>query len=398
VTFKIPPILKKPFISIPIIAIAFILATLLIQHKLNDDYKDPTKIGLYFTEAIIRGDKEEAKLFSYEKIHSRLKGSFIDDDPLIDDSNLYMTNYKRVGNRIVATYSYIDLEKAWHYTLVLAPIKESTWYEKLRKFIFVTLPFGDEIITLPLTKDRYLVIDFYTKSLFNIDEYNKLISEDYKLRLKQNTNETFKSWDNQLKKEGIYYESFTKQELLNQYEETQKIINDYLNSIFQKTNSSHPTQNGSSQTGKLKEVKTSEVNSKELEEYYQTYKNPFVIYLREVLNAYLNNDITKVNITTNALKKTSDENFIRGLEAFDKEYYKSKFVVLTFTEHKAKGVELRIMFQDKPDRIFDAWIYRFADGDFELRGFASDENYDPVKIKELNNTYKQFLLDKKHAI
>jgi len=157
-------------------------------------------------------------------------------------------------------------------------------------------------------------------------------------------------------------------------------------------------QNYSIQSDKLSEVKTSEVNTKELEEYYQTYKNPFVIYLREVLNAYLNNDITKVNITTNALKKTSDENFIRGLEAFDKEYYKSKFVVLTFTEHKAKGVELRIMFQDKPDRIFDAWIYRFADGDFELRGFASDENYDPVKIKELNNTYKQFLLDKKHAI
>lgn len=157
-------------------------------------------------------------------------------------------------------------------------------------------------------------------------------------------------------------------------------------------------QNYSIQNGEFKEVKTSEVNTKELEEYYQTYKNPFVIYLREALNAYLDNDISKVNITSNALIKTSDENFIRGLDAFDKEYYKSKFVVLTFTKHKAKGIELRIMFQDKPDRIFDAWIYRFADGDFELRGFASDENYDLEKIKELNNTYKQFLLDKEHAI
>lgn len=153
-----------------------------------------------------------------------------------------------------------------------------------------------------------------------------------------------------------------------------------------------------SQSGRLSEVKTSEINSKELEEYYQTYKNPSVIYLREVLNAYLDNDVSKVNITTNALKKTSDENFIRGLEAFNKEYYKSKFVVLTFIKQKAGGVEMRIMFQDKPDRIFDAWIYRFTDGDFELRGFASDENYDPAKIKELNNTYKQFLLDKEHAI
>ena len=395
--FIIPPILKKPFISIPIIIIAIILATLLIQHKLNDNYKDPAKIGLYFADAIIRGDKEEAKVFSDEKIYSRLKGSSIDDDSLIDDDNLYMTNYKRVGKRIIATYSYVDLGKAWHYTLVLAPIKESTWYEKFRKFIFM-LPFGDEIIALPLTQNRYLVTDFYTKSLFNIDEYNKLISEDYKLRLKQNTNDIFKSWDNQLKREKIYYKSFTKYELINQYEETQKIINYYLNSIFQKTSSSYPTQNESSQSGELSEVKTSEVNTKELEEYYQTYKNPFVIYLREALNAYLDNDISKVNITSNALIKTSDENFIRGLETFDKEYYKSKFVVLTFTKHKAKGVEIRIMFQDKPDRIFDAWIYRFDDGDYELRGFASDENYDPAKIKELNNTYKQFLLDKKHAI
>jgi hypothetical protein len=165
-----------------------------------------------------------------------------------------------------------------------------------------------------------------------------------------------------------------------------------------KTNLSYPRQEKSLQRGELKDIKTSEVNSKELEEYYKTYKNPSVIYLREVLNDYLANDISKVNIAPNALKKTRNENFIRGLEAFDKKYYKSKFVVLTFTEHKSGGVEIRIMFQDKPDRIFDAWVYRYSDGDFELRGFSSDENYDPVKIKELNKTYEQFLLDKKHAI
>ena len=294
--FKIPPILKKPFVSIPIITIAFILATLLIQHKLNDDYKDPVKIGWYFTYANIIGNKETAEGTSDKKIHSRLKNLSTIDESLINANNLYMSNYKRVGDRIVATYSYVDLGKVWHYTLVLAPIKEPTWYEKIQEFIFFTLPFGDKIISLPLTQDRYLVTDFYTKSLFNINEYNKLVSEDYKLRLKQNTNEIFKSWDNQLKKEDIYYESFTKQELINQYEETQKIINNYLNSIFQKTNSSYPTKNETSQSGKLSEVKTSEVNSKELEEYYQTYKNPFVIYLREVLNAYLANDISKVNI------------------------------------------------------------------------------------------------------
>lgn len=154
----------------------------------------------------------------------------------------------------------------------------------------------------------------------------------------------------------------------------------------------------SAQSGELKKVKSSELNPKGLEEYYKTYKNPFVVYLRKALNAYLANDSSNINIAVAAVTEARREGIISGLDSFDKEYYKSKFVVLTFTKNIAGGVDIQIMFQDKLDRIFYAWVYKLAGGNYELRGFNSKEYFDPMKIKELNNAYKQFLLDKEHSL
>ena len=167
---------------------------------------------------------------------------------------------------------------------------------------------------------------------------------------------------------------------------------------YSRINNTSPSSITEEAPTELKEVKLSELNPKEVEEYYQTYKKPYVQFLRKALDAYLANDSSGVNISTGAVKEDRREGIITGLDAFDKNYYKSKFVVVTIDDSIAGGKDIQIMFQDKPDRIFYAWVYELADGTYELRGFNSKEYFDPDKMKKLNEAYKQFLLDKEHAL
>lgn len=138
--------------------------------------------------------------------------------------------------------------------------------------------------------------------------------------------------------------------------------------------------------------------SNNIEDYYKVYKNPTVLYLRKALNAYLANDSSDINISNVAVIKTTGDGIISGLESFDKEYYRSKFIVLTINKSLSGGVDIQILFQDKPDRIFYAWIYQLADGSFELRGFNSKEETKPEAMKAIQTEYKTFLEDKEHAL
>lgn len=162
-----------------------------------------------------------------------------------------------------------------------------------------------------------------------------------------------------------------------------------------KTSPSEPTQELPIE---LKEVESSELNPEELEEYYQTYKNPFVVYLRKALNAYLANDSSQACIFEGAVKEDRREGIITGLDAFSEDYYKSKFIVATIYDNKENGKDIQIIFQDKPDRIFYAWVGDNPNGEICLLGFNSTEYFDPERIKELNEAYKLFLTDKEHAL
>lgn len=138
--------------------------------------------------------------------------------------------------------------------------------------------------------------------------------------------------------------------------------------------------------------------SNNIEGYYKVYKNPTVLYLRKAINAFLSNDSSDINISNVAVEKDSRDGIISGLDSFDKEYYRSKFVVLTINKSISGGVDIQILFQDKPDRIFYAWVYQLADGSFELRGFNSKEEMEPKAMKAIQTEYKTFLEDKEHAL
>ena len=111
------------------------------------------------------------------------------------------------------------------------------------------------------------------------------------------------------------------------------------------------------------------------------------MHVRKALNGYLAG-------TNEGLSDPDDV----GLDSFSKDYYRSKFVVVWFDNSIAGGKDISILFQDKPDKLFTAWVYKTAVGEYELRGFWQSSTYTDEKLQELNKRFKTYLEDKDHAL
>jgi hypothetical protein len=137
---------------------------------------------------------------------------------------------------------------------------------------------------------------------------------------------------------------------------------------------------------------------KRIESYKSVYQENNVIFLRKALDAYIENDSSKACILQSAVTKSDGKDYgiekiTSGLEAFDKSYYKSKFVVATYKDNKETegSKDIQIIFRDKPDRIFYAWIGRNPQGGICLLGFNSRDDIDPAKLQEtIKNTEPYF--------
>jgi hypothetical protein len=123
----------------------------------------------------------------------------------------------------------------------------------------------------------------------------------------------------------------------------------------------------------------------QLEQYYLVYKNPDVRYLRTLFDSYLKNS-------------GGAEQERQQLSKWNKDYFRSKFMVMSRENNTFGGTLITILFQDRPDKVFVAWIYpegsnkqltlrRFDVGDF------SDED-----IKRIQVRYKKLIEDKTHAM
>lgn len=140
----------------------------------------------------------------------------------------------------------------------------------------------------------------------------------------------------------------------------------------------------------------------QLENYYKIYEDPFVIHLRKSLNGYLDGSNYGIESPKVVIESRKEENYLHGLSSFSKDYYKSKFIVFTINDSIVGGKEITIIFQDKPDKLFWAWVYKLAsntDKDaFDLRAFAQDLRYSEEKMQEIQIIYKVFLEDREHAL
>lgn len=111
----------------------------------------------------------------------------------------------------------------------------------------------------------------------------------------------------------------------------------------------------------------------------EIYASPYIQHIRLAINAYLNGSNT--GIEGPALGDASDPEC--GLTNFDKSYYKSKFVIIEAEDNDYGGVAAYIVFADKPDSIFWAWVYQLGGdgGEYSLRGFCRTGPPDEKKVE-----------------
>ncbi|NMB81059.1 MAG: hypothetical protein GYA14_04520 [Ignavibacteria bacterium] len=151
--------------------------------------------------------------------------------------------------------------------------------------------------------------------------------------------------------------------------------------------------------------KNSRFTNDELAQYKSVYQEYPVQFLRKALNAYLEHDSSKACILEIAVKKSDGkemgiDGITTGLDAFDKKYYSSKFVVATYDDSKQfeGSKDIQIIFRDKPDRIFYALVGRNPEVEICLLGFNSKDNIDQDALKEMIRESEPHFSDPELAI
>ena len=141
------------------------------------------------------------------------------------------------------------------------------------------------------------------------------------------------------------------------------------------------------QDGKTSKIPDGEAQftPEQLEQYYLVYKNSDVRYLRTLFSGYLRGS-------------AGIEQERQVLEKWDKAYFRSKFIVMSRENNMFGGALITILFQDRPDKVFIAWVYpESSDKKFALRKLDaadfSDEDLRRIRIR-----YKKLIEDKVHAM
>lgn len=136
-----------------------------------------------------------------------------------------------------------------------------------------------------------------------------------------------------------------------------------------------------------------ELSDEELAEYAKTYEEPAVIFLREAIDSYQEGIYDEDIMSIVAIEKDESDGKLSGLDSFEG-YYQSKFIVYQIVNNYFGGVNILIIFVDKPDQIFTAWVYKHADDTFHLRGFWNNPPKNQEGLKKAIE-YLQPILDNK---
>ena len=140
------------------------------------------------------------------------------------------------------------------------------------------------------------------------------------------------------------------------------------------------------------------LSEEQLKSYYAVYSDPFVIHIRKALNGYLDGTNEGMEIPEAAIVGHDMESGSRaGLESFEKDYYQSKFVVMALEDALMGGKTATIIFQDRPDRVFTAWVYKLGEDQYDLRGFWEDAKA-TENIDEQIRILGKYLLDAEHSL
>lgn len=148
----------------------------------------------------------------------------------------------------------------------------------------------------------------------------------------------------------------------------------------------------------LNEAGELEFTQEELEGYYKVYVNPYVMHIRKALNGYLDGTNEGIEFPDVVIDAHELEGTPAGLDSFSKDYYRSKFVVMAINDGPMGGKIINIVFQDKPDKLFNVWVYQLADGTYDFRGFWQNTKFTEEKMKKTQKMFEKYINDTEHAL
>ena len=134
---------------------------------------------------------------------------------------------------------------------------------------------------------------------------------------------------------------------------------------------------------------TERITEEDLSSYYAAYSDPFVLHLRKALDNFLAGSQEGME----SFEFVTESHFPgrrSGLNAF-KDYLSSKFVVMWLADALMGGKIITVLFRDKPDKLFDAWVYRLAGGEYDFRGWWS-KDIDPEGLKKFIGHSHQLIM------
>lgn len=128
------------------------------------------------------------------------------------------------------------------------------------------------------------------------------------------------------------------------------------------------------------------------------YTSEYIKHIRVALNGYLNG----INsFTEDSMMGLLDSGIRCGLDAFDKSYYQSKFMVYHAEDNDYGGVRAQIFFVDKPDILFWVWVYKAAGEDsqdeYQLRAFC-EAGPTPEQKNEFDADIKAIIKNSKYSL
>lgn len=118
----------------------------------------------------------------------------------------------------------------------------------------------------------------------------------------------------------------------------------------------------------------------------EMYKNPYILGIRKAFDNYLNGTNVGVEeliaIEEAGFDELNESSFSMdncGLSKY-KSYLDSKFFLYHVENGEFGGLHARIVFTDKPDKLFWVWVYMLGGDEPSLRGFCE------VELDEENKT------------
>ena len=108
-------------------------------------------------------------------------------------------------------------------------------------------------------------------------------------------------------------------------------------------------------------------------------------YLRTLFDSYIKNS-------------GGTEQERQRLSKWNKDYFRSKFIVMSRSDNTFGGTSITILFQDLPDKLFVAWVYpEGSNKQLVLRKFDVGD-FSAEDIKRIKVRYKKLIEDRVHSM